>query len=154
MGVFRITITVLLAVVLLSCARKGPDPKDAYRAVPDQDRESLRKAVARMVDFQVAKDWEKMYEVLAEPRQTKESFARLRAEVRSLRSFRPISVTWIPDGWLISGCGEWEPRPNQPSAVVSSLQAKASASGWRLSPVGADVFAGEPGNLKPCPTAP
>ncbi len=154
MRILRIGLTLLVAVVLLSCSRRGPDPTDAYRDVPDQDRESLRQAVAHMVDLQVTKDWEKMYEVLAEPRQTKESFARLRAEVRSLRSFRPTSVTWIPDGWLISGCGEWEPRPNQPALVVSSLQAKASGSGWRLSPVGADVFAGEPGNLKPCPPAP
>ncbi len=142
--------TVILALILLSCSRKAPDPHDVYRDVPDRDRESLRQAVAQMVDFQVTQQWEKMYEVLAEPRPPKDSFLRLRAELRSLKGFQATSVTWIPDGWLISGCGEWGPRLNQPQAVVSSLQAKTTENGWRLTPVAADVFAGEAGNLKPC----
>ncbi len=140
----------LVVLALVSCSRKGPDPNDAYRNVPDADRESLRKAVAQMVDLQVNRQWEKMYEILAEPRDPKDRFLRLRPELRPLKGFRATSATWVPDGWVISGCGEWEPRANQPEALVSSLQAKSTEDGWRLTPVAADVFADEPGNVKRC----
>ncbi len=150
MRALLIALTVFLALAFVCCSRKGPDPHDVYRDVPDHDREALRKAVAQVVDFQVTQQWEKMYELMVEPRQEKDSFLRLRGQLRQLKDFQVTSVSWIPDGWLISGCGEWEPRANQPEAVMSSLNAKSTEAGWRFSPVGADVFAGEPGNLKRC----
>ncbi len=145
-----IPAAMLVVLACFSCSRKGPDPNDVYRDVPDRDREALRNAVTQMVDFQVSKQWDEMYKVLVEPRQERDSFLRQRPQLRSLKGFRATSVTWIPDGWLVSGCGEWEPRANQPEALVSSLQAKSTDSGWRLSPVAADVFADEPGNVKRC----
>ncbi len=146
-----ITVLAMLVLALASCSRhQPPDPNDVYREVPDADREALRAAVQQMASYQAAGEWDKMYELVSEPRDSKDRFQRLRAAARPLKSFQPTAVSWLPDGWVVTGCGVWEARRNQPDAVVSSLRATSTKAGWRLTAVQTDVFANEPGNVKPC----
>lgn len=150
-----VLFAILLAIV--GCTRRAPDPHDIYREVPDDDRESLRAAVQQFVELQKASDWEKMYEVAAEPKDEKDKFIRRRSAARTLKHFTPTSVTWVPDGWVVSGCGVYEPGPNQPEALTSSLHATpntAKAGKWLLTPVAVDIVPAAPDNIQRCSPSP
>ena len=146
---------LLLAVLLVSvgCRHKAADPNDVYREVPEQQRESLRAAVRQLVEFQRSADWEKMYAIAEEPRDEKEQFVRRRTAARGLKDFVPTNVTWVPDGWVVGGCGVYQPRGNEPEALVSSVHAKpnpAKGGEWQFGAVIVDVVPGAPGGMKPC----
>ncbi len=150
-------LVLTLLFVILGCTRRAPDPHDIYREVPVRDRESLRAAVTQLVEFQRGADWENMYEISAEPKDPKDTFVRRRSAARALRGFTPTSVTWVPDGWVVLGCGVFEPGPNQPEALVSSLHATpnpAKAGKWLLTPVVVEIVPEEPGNLQRCSPPP
>src|SRR5512142_646590 len=99
-----LVLVALFAVV--GCTHHRPaDPHDVFRDVPEGDREGLRAALRQLVDFQKSADWEKMYEVTEQPKDEKDRFIRRRSAARSLRDFVPTGVTWVPDGWVIAGCG-------------------------------------------------
>ncbi len=150
-------VFIALVLVLAGCSRHAPDPHDVYRDVPDSDRESLRAAVRQFVELQKTADWEKMYEVAAEPKDEKDRFIRRRSAARALRNFTPTTVTWVPDGWVVSGCGVYEPGPNQPAALISSLHATPNAAKpgkWLLTPVAVDIVPDAPGNIQPCSPPP
>ncbi len=146
-------LLITLLVVLVGCNRhKAPDPHDPYRDVPERDRESLRVAVQHLVKLQKIADWEKMYEITEEPREAKDRFIRRRSAARALRDFVPTVATWVPDGWVISGCGVYESH-GQPEMLVSSLHARpnpARRGEWFFSAVAVDIVPGEPGNVKSC----
>ncbi|MGE5725874.1 MAG: hypothetical protein ACM34G_11900, partial [Acidobacteriota bacterium] len=144
---------LMALMVLAACQREQPPrPDDPYRNVPAQDRESLRAAVQQFAGFQVAQNWEKMYEVLEEPKEEKGRFLRRRAQATaSLLQFYPTYAEWIPEFWTVTGCGVFQLERGEPEkTLVASTRVKRKDDGWTLTPIGIEVFPDEPGHVKGC----
>lgn len=145
------SVFIIACCSLLACSRyQPPKPDDPYREVPARDRESLRGAVRQFVDLQKTSQWEEMYKLLDEPKDPKDKFLRRRAELPVLKDFSPTLAAWIPDGWTITGCGLFQYRGQPVRALVSSLRVRPKDSEWYFTPVGIEVFPGEPGSVKSC----
>jgi hypothetical protein len=154
---------MLLAVLILTfsglCGGQlkselGSDRDEkVYNLVPISDRGSLREAVDRFVKLQTSRNWNKLYDLLDNQRKvSREHFVR---EIRGnkLLRFVPQAAAFVPPegAWLITGCGFFKPtQVANGKGVFSSVHARKTDGGWRLTPVAIVLLKDEPGGTRPC----
>jgi hypothetical protein len=127
--------------------------KELFSSVPSSDRESLRRTFHDFVGYQVAGDWEKVYERL--DNQSKTPKERFVEEMRSnsLLRFIPQSVTFIPPqgAWMLTGCGVFRnAQGGDREGKISSVYARKVKDDWRFTPVAVVLVKGQRHNVRPC----
>ncbi len=140
---------IFFIVALLSCStmtysqNKEKTKPDAFADVPTDMRESFVERLNLFVEFQIAKDWNKSYDVLGEKYErsiggglSRERYLKEPPHL-TLKKFTPKSVflllgTAEEGWWMIQGCGEYKGS----GKLESSVQAYRENGEWFFADVG------------------
>jgi hypothetical protein len=148
--------TMVSILVHAQVPSESPHPiaTDAFDAVPAEERDSLRKAVMRIVELESEGKWDEVYDLVDNPEPiTKTAFVRSMRQSRPLISFTPTSVAWVPpaQAWVTTGCAVFgESKSQQTKGVVATIGARRVNESWRLTPVAVMLVKTEPGNVRSC----
>jgi hypothetical protein len=149
---------ILVAAFVITISVKGQTWKgdEALRSVPDEERARLSERLRRLIEYQSAEQWEKVYELLPNPKnETKDRYAsgHSKRKTTKLEAFIPRNAAFIPtsNAWAITGCATF--RENRIVRETPALTYAVKQDGeWYLYPIG--IFAKkeqkEPYALKLC----
>ena len=140
MGFLPILLSALLLLGQLPVApnqEAANKPTDIYLQVPEEQRESLRQALEKLVLAEKRGDWRAVWELYdRRPEETEEGFLKKMKRRRHLRQFQPSQMYFYPpeSSWIIQGCASFEGSPKH-KGLWANVHARWRESRWYLSPV-------------------
>ena len=126
-GITLLTLClVFLAIGGTSISIPAQSKRDPFEAIPEGRRERLKYRLAEFIEYQRKKQWDKVFDMLAEQYKksgtsvlTKEEFIKKRLYNR-VSKFTPAGAIKLPegfDGFIIDGCGRFGFEDNYEAAV-------------------------------------
>src|SRR5262245_33178402 len=124
---------ILLIALLISLSFVEGIPAqqkaDPFAAVPPSQGERLKSRLAEFVEYHRTKQWDKVYDLIAERDKNaveggmpRDVFLKKRLYSR-IRKFTPKSVLKMDDNWwMVEGCGTFDRGGAMESAVEAYLQ--------------------------------
>jgi hypothetical protein len=126
------------------CGNAQDKNQQVFAEVPSEHRTQLLKQLKLLIDYQRAQQWDKLYEMLYEPKVSKEKYVQtlIKSPPQDiLLNFVPQSVTLLyPDsGWyFISGCASIK-RKNKISHFKADTEARFQDGKWYLLAIGVTI---------------
>jgi hypothetical protein len=134
----RFAIFVLIAAVfsLTASASRGQMKSNMFDAVPATDRESMRDAVLKDVQYQINREWSEMHKLYDNPTNIslKQFTREMKTSIRLLK-FNPTSVAYVPPAghWLTTGCAAFARDTADKRTFDAVVTARNVSDGWRMS---------------------
>lgn len=147
MNSFLAVFTILISIAPLFTRQQGAlsERADVFREIPEEQRDPLRQAVAKLVEAEKVNDWKSVYSMLDDPStQSEDKFITKMEQGGLLREFRPSKITFVPANgfWNIQGCASFG-GDEDGEGHVASVHAHWHDSRWHLSPIAIDLFGTE-----------
>jgi len=125
-----VALIIMLAIGSGSIGAVSSDQKpDPFANVPESQRERLKSRLAEFVEYHRTKQWNKVYDLIAERDKNavegglpREVFLKKKL-YSHVRKFTPKSVQKMEDDWwMVWGCGTFDRGGSMEAAVEAYLQ--------------------------------